>query len=57
MQLRRSLATEASPAYVAPSTGSNPAYDQALKLIAKDKEYRYSMLKKVDKELARVKKG
>ncbi|CAM0141336.1 mitochondrial 54S ribosomal protein YmL35 [Umbelopsis sp. WA50703] len=56
-KLRRSLATEASPAYVAPSTGSNPAYDQALKLIAKDKEYRYSMLKKVDKELARVKKA
>ncbi|CAO3664799.1 unnamed protein product [Umbelopsis vinacea] len=57
LKLNRTLATEATASYVAPKTNINPAYDEALKLIAKDKEYRYSMLKKVEKELARVKKA
>ncbi|KAI8579062.1 hypothetical protein K450DRAFT_243679 [Umbelopsis ramanniana AG] len=57
LKLNRTLATEATPSFAAPKTNVNPAYDEALKLIAQDKEYRYSMLKKVEKELAKVKKA
>ncbi|OZJ06705.1 hypothetical protein BZG36_00307 [Bifiguratus adelaidae] len=55
--IRRGIATaDTAPKYPAPALGVNPAFDEALKVIAADKAERLTKLQSVGKELAKLKK-